>query len=256
MLYPNTGGFLLACTLVILGGLGGSDSLAEVGSAKPKKDAKPPVVSPLVIEQQTSAKQPKVDIKPSAGAESSKTVTPVTQGRKPSKRGPQKIGLHQKAQKAVIEQPSPAIVEPKPDLSYHGILEQPRRYDPSRDRRAGRPPNPQAGEILHDHFQELDKNHDGMIDPFERAFSRLDMNRDVSNYQWEYPPPPRKSPLKGPSNRLRKKAVANIFPTGSYTNWSGCHAFLQFRVVQAGNSPPSQYCGIPKQYLPFPLSAS
>jgi hypothetical protein len=156
----------------------------------------------------------------------------------------------------VIERPSPAVVEPKPDLSYHGILEQPQRYDPSRDRRAGRPPNPQAGEILHDHFQELDKNHDGMIDPFERAFGRLDMNRDVSNYQWEYPPPPRKSPLKGPSNRLRKKAVANIFPTGSYTNWSGCHALLQFRVVQAGNSPPSQYCGIPKQYLPFPLSAS
>jgi hypothetical protein len=24
-----------------------------------------------------------------------------------------------------------------------------------------------------------------MIDPFERAFSRLDMDRDVSNHQWE-----------------------------------------------------------------------
>jgi len=253
VIHPYTCGFLLAGTLLILGGLGESDSLALVASAKPKKDANPPVVSPLVAEQQVSVKQPKVDTKPPAVAESSKTVTTVPQGRKPSRRVPRKTSLHQRA---VIERPSTAIVEPKPDLSYLGILEQPQRYDPSRARRAGRPPNPQTGEILHDHFQELDKNHDGLIDPFERAFGRLDMNRDVSNYQWEYSPPPRKSPLKGPSNRLRKKAVANIFPTGSYTNWSGCHAFLQFRVVQAGSSPPSQYCGIPKQYLPFPLSAS
>jgi hypothetical protein len=27
-------------------------------------------------------------------------------------------------------------------------------------------------------------------------------------------------------------------------------------VVQAGNSPPSQYCGIPREYLSFPLSGS
>ena len=179
MLYPYTCWFLLAGTLVILGGLGDSNSLALAASAKPKKDAKPPVVHPLVPEQQVSAKLPKVDAKPQARAESSKIVTTVAQGQKPSKRVPRKISLHQKA---VIEQPSPAVVEPKPDLSYHGILEQPQRYDPSRDRRAGRPPNPQADEILHDHFQELDKNHDGMIDPFERAFGRLDMDRDVSNH--------------------------------------------------------------------------
>jgi hypothetical protein len=247
VLHPYTGWFLLVGILVPLSGFGGLDSLALATSAKQ------PVVHPLAPERHGSAKSPRADAKPQAGTESTKMQPTVAQGQKPSKQVPRKITLHQKA---VIERPSPAVVEPKPDLSYHGILEQPQRYDPSRDRRAGRPPNPQAGEILHDHFQELDKNHDGMIDPFERAFGRLDMNRDVSNYQWEYPPPPRKSPLKGPSNRLRKKAVANIFPTGSYTNWSGCHALLQFRVVQAGNSPPSQYCGIPKQYLPFPLSAS
>ena len=253
MLHPYICGFLLAGTLVILGGLGESDSLALVASAKLKKDAKPPVVYPLVQEQQVSTKQPKVDAKPPAGTESSKIMTTVAEGQRPSKRVPRKISLYQKA---VIERPSPAVVEPKQDLSYHGILEQPQRYDPSRDRRAGRPPNPQADEILYDHFQELDKNHDGMIDPFERAFGRLDMNRDVSNYQWEYPPPPRKSPLKGSSNRLRKKAVGNIFPTGSSTSWSGCNAHAQFRVVQAGNSPSPQYCGIPKQYLSFPLPAS
>ena len=253
MLYSYTCVFFLAGTLVILGGFGESDSLALAASAKPKKYAKPPVVYPLVPEQQVSTKQPKVDAKSLAGTESSKIVTTVTQKQKPSKRVPRKISLHQKA---VIGRPSPAIVEPKPDLSYHGILEQPQRYDPSRDRRAGRPPNPQAGEILYDHFQELDKNHDGMIDPFERAFSRLDMNRDVSNYQWGYPPPPRKSPLKGPANRPRRKAVTNIFQTSSYTGWSGCHALVQFRVVRAGNLPYPEYCGIPREFLPFPLSAS
>lgn len=247
MLHPYTCWFFLVGTLGTLSGFGGLDSLALAASAKP------PVVHPLAPERHGSAKLPKVDAKPQAGAEPSKIMTEVAQGQKPSKRVPRKISLHQKA---VIERPSPAVVEPNPDLSYHGILEQPQRYDPSRDRRAGRPPNPQADEILHDHFQELDKNHDGMIDPFERAFGRLDMNRDVSNYQWEYPPLPRKSPLKGSSNRLRKKAVANIFPTGSYTSWSDCHALAQFRVVQAGTSPPPQYCGILKQYLPFPLPAS
>ena len=211
------------------------------------------VVQPLAPERQVSAPLPKLDAKPPARAGSSKIVVRGAQGQKPSKRGHRKISLHQQA---VIERPLPDVAEPKPDLSYHGILEQPQRYDPSRDRRAGRPPNPQADEILHDHFQELDKNHDGMIDPFERAFSRLDMNRDVSNYQWEYPPPPRKPPLKGPTNRPRKRAVANIVRTGSYTSWSGCHALVQFRVVQAGNFPHPEYCGIPREYLSFPLPAS
>ena len=77
-----------------------------------------------------------------------------------------------------------ATVLPKPDLSYHGILEHPQRYDPSLQRHKGAPHNPQAGELLHDHFQELDKNHDGVLDPFERALGRLDMDRDLSNRQW------------------------------------------------------------------------
>lgn len=253
MLHPYTCWFILAGIFVNFGGFGEWGSLALATSAKPEKGAKPPVVRPLAAEQHGPAKLPKVDAKPQARTESSKIVTTVEQGKKSSKRVPRKISLHQKA---VIERPSPAVVEPKPDLSYHGILEQPQRYDPSRDRRAGRPPNPQADEILHDHFQELDKNHDGMIDPFERAFGRLDMNRDVSNYQWEYPPPPRKSPLKGPANRSRRRAVANIVRTGSHTSWSSCHALIQFRVVRAGNFPHPDYCGIPREYLSFPLSAS
>ena len=175
-------GLLLAGVLVTLGGFGELEPLVLAAPAKSKKDAKPPVAQPIAPDRSVPAKLPKVGAKQPARTESSKIVTAASQGQTPSDRAPRKIRRHRKAGK---KWRPPAIVQPKPDLSYHGILEQPQRYDPSRDRRAGRVPNPQAGEILHDHFQELDKNHDGMIDPFERAFSRLDMDRDVSNHQWE-----------------------------------------------------------------------
>ena len=177
-----TCGFLLAGILVTVGGFGEWEPLVLAASAKPKKDVKPPVVQPLAPDRQVSIAPPKVRAKQSARTESSKTVAAAPQEQTPSERVPRKTRRHRKAGK---KWHPPAIVQPKPDLSYHGILQQPQRYDPSRDRRAGRAPNPQAGEILHDHFQELDKNRDGMIDPFERAFGRLDMDRDVSNHRWE-----------------------------------------------------------------------
>lgn len=80
---------------------------------------------------------------------------------------------------------SQAAVVPKPDLSYHGMLEQPQRYAPQYQHSKGGAPNPNAGTLLHDHFQELDKNRDGSIDPFERAFGRLDMDRDLADRQWQ-----------------------------------------------------------------------
>jgi hypothetical protein len=78
-----------------------------------------------------------------------------------------------------------AALTPKPDVSYHGMLEQPQRYAPQYQHSKGRAPNPNAGALLHDHFQELDKNRDGSIDPFERAFGRLDMDRDLADRQWQ-----------------------------------------------------------------------
>jgi hypothetical protein len=65
------------------------------------------------------------------------------------------------------------------------MLEKPERYDPSPARRKGGVPNPQAGDLRHDHFQELDKNRDGVIDPFERVSGRLDIDRDLSTLQRE-----------------------------------------------------------------------
>jgi hypothetical protein len=45
--------------------------------------------------------------------------------------------------------------------------------------------SPLAGELQLDHFTELDRNHDGAIDPFERALGRLDLDRDLHSRQWE-----------------------------------------------------------------------
>ncbi|NOS76747.1 MAG: EF-hand domain-containing protein [Nitrospira sp.] len=77
-----------------------------------------------------------------------------------------------------------ATLTPKPDVSYHGMLQQPQRYTPHYEQGKGRVPNPNAGALLHEHFQELDKNRDGSIDPFERALGRLDLDRDLADHQW------------------------------------------------------------------------
>lgn len=181
-LRPNSGRLLLLAVLVTLGGFSDWEPLLWAAPANLKHGAKPPVVPPSALDRQIPTPPPRVSVKPPTRTESSKTLAAGTQRQAPSERPPRKTPRHRKAGK---KWRPPAVVQPKPDLSYHGIFEQPQRYDPSRDRRTGRAPNPQAGGLQHDHFQELDKNHDGMIDPFERAFGRLDMDRDVGNRQWE-----------------------------------------------------------------------
>jgi hypothetical protein len=78
-----------------------------------------------------------------------------------------------------------AVVKPHTDLTYHGILEDPSRYDPRQNRQTAGAPDPQTPDLTHDHFQELDRNRDGKIDPVERAFGRLDMDRDLSTRNWQ-----------------------------------------------------------------------
>jgi hypothetical protein len=87
-----------------------------------------------------------------------------------------KGGSHVKVQKKVVPK---AVVEPRTDLMYYGVLEDPQRYDPRPNPRQAGVPNPQNSDLSHDHFQELDRNQDGMIDPVERAFGRIDMDRDL-----------------------------------------------------------------------------
>jgi hypothetical protein len=78
-----------------------------------------------------------------------------------------------------------AVIKPHTDLTYHGILENPSRYDPRHNRQTAGTPDPQTSELTHDHFQELDHNRDGKIDPVERTFGRLDMDRDLSARHWQ-----------------------------------------------------------------------
>ena len=76
-----------------------------------------------------------------------------------------------------------ALVQPRTDLIYYGVLEDSQRYDPRPNPKHAGVPNPQTPDLTHDHFQELDRNQDGKIDPVERAFGRIDMDRDLHNRQ-------------------------------------------------------------------------
>ena len=177
---PYRCGILLVGVLTTLGSLGELAPSLSAAAAKSKKEAKLPTVEPMVSDRSGPTTRQKVEVRKRARTESGKNVAVESQGQTPSDRPLRKTRRHQKAKAKM--RPS-AIVQPKPNLSYHGILEQPQRYDPSRDRQTGRVRNPLAGELLHDHFPELDKNHDGMIDPLERALGRLDIDHDVNNRQ-------------------------------------------------------------------------
>jgi hypothetical protein len=72
-----------------------------------------------------------------------------------------------------------ALVQPRTDLMHYGVLENAQRYDPRPHAHPAGVPNPQTSDLTHDHFQELDRNQDGAIDPVERAFGRIDMDRDL-----------------------------------------------------------------------------
>ena len=96
------------------------------------------------------------------------------------KRTPLKGRLHAKVGKKVVPK---AVVQPRTDLIYYGVLEDSQRYDPRPNPHTAGVPNPQTPDLTHDHFQELDRNQDGKIDPVERAFGRIDMDRDLHNRQ-------------------------------------------------------------------------
>ena len=179
--HPYPCKFLLVLVLATLGGLSDWEPLLWAAPPNSKQGGKSPTGQSLGLDRKSSAVPPKASAKLPAKAEPNRALAAGPQGP-PVDRAHRKTSRHRKAGKKLR---SPAIVQPKSDLSYHGMFEQPQRYYPSRDRQTGRAPNPQAGELQQEHFQELDKNHDGMIDPFERAFGRLDMDRDVSNHQWE-----------------------------------------------------------------------
>jgi len=97
-----------------------------------------------------------------------------------SKQAPVKSHRQVKAHKKLAPK---ATAQPRTDLKYQGMFEDTQRFNPRRNSRAAGVPNPQISDLAHDHFQELDRNHDGRIDPVERALGRLDMERDLDDHQ-------------------------------------------------------------------------
>ncbi len=79
----------------------------------------------------------------------------------------------------------PAVVEPTEDHSYLGVVRRPYRYNPHSAGHMGVPAAVHSRDLIHDHFQELDKNRDGVIDPMEHAAGRLDMDRDSPRRGWK-----------------------------------------------------------------------
>jgi hypothetical protein len=137
-----------------------------------------PVVSGKNLKPTDQAqKSPKV-VPPAAMQRPTKTVQTMPGEKLPpvlkpmaSKRGPQI-----RTRKKVIPK---AVVQPRTDLIHYGVLEDSQRYDPRPRTDSAGLPSPQTLDLTHDHFQELDRNQDGMIDPVERAFGRIDMDRDL-----------------------------------------------------------------------------
>jgi len=106
-----------------------------------------------------------------------KEAKPVPAELKPmssvSPKSPRRMKVHRK------RVTPKAVVQPRTDLMYHGMFESPQRYNPRRNHLGLGVLDPHNPELTHDHFQELDRNQDGQIDPVERTFGRPDMDRDL-----------------------------------------------------------------------------
>ena len=153
-----------------------TDYKEQASPAVPVKAVKP---SP---EPTQKAPTPKTKAVQSSPAERSLAALPKQARTAPiesnpaGRRGHRPIHAHKKVAPK-------GVVQPRTDLMYYGVLEDPQRYDPRPNPHSAGVPNPQTPDLTHDHFQELDRNQDGKIDPVERAFGRIDMDRDLHNRQ-------------------------------------------------------------------------
>ena len=167
---------LVVLAVLILSGIGAMETSALGASIKSKKETKPSAApSPVAAGSPRAPKVSSTQAENQPQRRMGKGLA-VDPGKNPAD---QAVGQAHPRLKGNQKHRSQATVQAKPDLSYHGILERPQRYDPRRDHRKRGSPNPQIGDVLHDHFQELDKNHDGAIDPVERATGRIDLDRDL-----------------------------------------------------------------------------
>jgi len=166
---------LVVFAALILSALGAVDPSALLASVKKKEAKQPATPSTEAIGSPRAPTAPRIQsgVQPQGRIEKSLAEEPA---KNPVD---QSGGQAHRRLKGSKKQRPQARVEAKPDLSYHGLLERPQRYDPRRGHRKGGGQNPQIGDVLHDHFQELDKNHDGVIDPIERVTGRTNLDRDL-----------------------------------------------------------------------------
>jgi len=176
--------------LVVIGSLCAGASigtLADQAYARAKKSKEPAPVMVGSSIQRAPMAQPD-DARSVAGKRSQTPADPSRQTGLPprqfrqvpveSKQGDSKGRKSVKASRKPLRK---VVVKPDTDLLVHGILENPQRYDPRPNHRTPVVQNPQVGELAQDHFLELDRNQDGNVDPVERAFGRLDMDRDLQH---------------------------------------------------------------------------
>jgi hypothetical protein len=183
---PSTVGIFFIGGLIALSSLWGPALSLSATRVIPEKQVKPNLIRPLVAGKSALSTRHKPQGQKPSKATSDKGAAAGAQEPSSSTRAPKKSGTHKKSkERAQSAIPGQSQSDIEMNLSHHEILEQPRRYDPGRDRRTGRVLNPQAEELLQDHFLELDRNRDGAIDPFERALGRLDIDRDLNNRQRE-----------------------------------------------------------------------
>lgn len=150
------------------------ESASVIVAAKPAKQQSEQGQNPSIQRAKKSPVPAATERRPEA---LQKQAKPVPAELKPtSPKSPRRLKVHKKGAPKVV-------VQPRTDLMYHGILESPQRYDPRWGHRGAGVPDPHTSELTHDHFQELDRNQDGKIDPVERAFGRLDMDRDLQDRQ-------------------------------------------------------------------------
>lgn len=185
----NTGRFNLvilicACSVVFTGAAGGEAFAATKKGTEPVPAlvAPPPLTLPAEPSQKPVSLRAKKSGTPPAVLErqpraiQKQTQQAPTESKKTGRKGHRQVKVSKKI-------PPKAVVQPRTDLMYYGLLEGPQRYDPRRNHPGAGVPDSNNPELTHDHFQELDRNQDGMIDPVERTFGRLDMDRDLHDRQ-------------------------------------------------------------------------
>ncbi len=168
-----------ACTVALAGTIGEQvlaaqkkphEQVSSAASAKPSKLLPEPALKPASLQGKKPASPVMSERLPEAVQQQAKQALAVV---KPTiQKGRRHVKVHTK-------HVPKAVLQPTQDLTHYGLLEDSQRYDPRPNHRAAGVQNPQTPDLTYDHFQELDRNQDGKIDPVERVFGRLDMDRDL-----------------------------------------------------------------------------